>query len=280
MKNSIYTCLWFEDQAEAAANFYCSVFKNSKITFKNRWLVNFELNGQKFMCLNGDTKFKINPSISFFVVCETVAEVDEIWNKLLDSGSVLMPIDKYEWSERYGWLQDRYGVNWQLSFGKIKDVGQKFTPTLMFVKEKAGKAEEAIQFYTSIFNNSSTIGIMRYSAEDQDIEGYIKHAQFTLDSHVFMAMDSSAEHNFSFNEAVSIVVECENQEKIDYFWSKLTGEGGKEGVCGWLKDKFGVSWQIVPSILGELMANPDRAERVIQAVMQMKKLDITKMENA
>lgn len=269
----------FNGQAEAAATFYCSIFKDAKITTKNSVVVNFELSGEKFMCLNGPG-IKINPSISFFVVCETLTEVDETWSKLLDKGSVLMPLDKYDWSERYGWLQDQYGVNWQLSYGKLADVGQKYTPTLMFVKEQTGKAEQAIQFYTSIFEHSSISGVLKYSAGDHDVEGHVKHAQFILDNHVFMAMDSSAAHDFSFNEGVSIVVECKTQERIDYFWDKLTSEGGEEGVCGWLKDRFGVSWQIAPSALEELMADPVRAERVIQAVMKMKKIDIATLQNA
>lgn len=140
MTNQLYPCLWFDGQAKAAAEFYCSVFKNSKITTDTPMVVNFELNGQKFMGLNGGPHFK-------------------------------------------------------------------------------------------------------------------------------------------FNEAVSFVVNCENQEEIDYYWNKLT-EGGQESQCGWLKDKFGLSWQIVPSILGKLMTDPEKAPRVMQAFMQMKKFDIEKLMNA
>lgn len=251
MNNAIYPCLWFDGQAEAAAAFYCSVFTNSEITVNTPMVVNFKLDGQKFMGLNGGPNFKINPSISFFVVCETEDEIDQAWGKLQNGGWILMPLDKYEWSEKYGWVQDRFGVSWQLFLGKKDDVGQKIAPTLMFVKEQCGKAEQAIRFYTSIFDNSNINGILKYSNEDHDVEGYVKHAQFTLNNQVFMAMDSSAEHAFTFNEAVSMVVECKTQEEIDYYWTKLS-EGGREDRCGWLKDKFGVSWQIVPSIIGEL----------------------------
>lgn len=279
MKNSIYPCLWFNNEAEAAANFYCSVFKNSEIILKSPLVVNFILYGQRFMGLNGGPAFKKNPSISFFVLCETVEETNQTWDKLKDGGSVLMPIDKYPWSERYGWVQDRFGVSWQLYLGQMKDVGQKFTPSLMFVKEKSGKAEEAVHFYTSIFENSSINGISKYTAEDADVEGYVKHAQFKINDHVFMAMDSSAEHAFSFNEGISIVVACKTQEEIDYYWNKLL-EGGKESQCGWLEDKFGVSWQIVPDILDELMSDPVKFERVMQEVMKMRKLDIQTMVDA
>ena len=141
MTNQIYPCLWFDGQAQAAAKFYCSVFKNSKITADNQMVVTFELNGKKFMGLNGGPVFK-------------------------------------------------------------------------------------------------------------------------------------------FNEAVSFVVDCETQEEIDYYWEKLTSEGGSEGQCGWLKDKFGVSWQIVPTILPKLLSDPNKAQRVVGEYMKMKKFDIRKLENA
>lgn len=280
MIQPIYPCLWFDGQAKAAAEFYCSVFSNSKITTDTDLVVGFELNVQKFMGLNGGPKFKINPSISFYVVCETEEEVNAAWEKLLEGGSVLMELDKYNWSERYGWVQDRFGVNWQLSYGKLKDVGQKFTPTLMFVGKQHGRAEEAINFYTSVFDNSSTVGVLRYTAEDNDVAGTIKHAQFKLNGNVFMAMDSGHDHQFQFNEGISLVVNCETQQEIDYYWNKLTSEGGQESMCGWLKDKFGVSWQIVPAILGKLMSDPLKAPRVVEAFMKMKKFDIEKLVNA
>jgi predicted 3-demethylubiquinone-9 3-methyltransferase (glyoxalase superfamily) len=279
MNNLIYPCLWFNGKAKEAAEFYCSVFNNSHITTDTPIVVTFESAGQKFMCLNGGPGFKINPSISFFKICETEKEVDKLWERLTDGGYVLMPLDKYEWSEKYGWVQDQFGVSWQLAWGKTEDVGQIFTPTLMFTGEQSGKAEQAIEFYTTVFKNSSVTGILKYTAEDQDVEGTVKHAQFNLGKNLMMAMDSSLPHNFGFNEALSLVVECHNQEEIDYYWLKLT-EGGTESMCGWLKDKFGVSWQIVPAILGKLMRDQNRAPRVMQKFRQMKKFNIEELENA
>lgn len=279
MKKSIYPCLWFDGKAKEAANFYTSVFNRSKITSGNDIVVTFESSGQKFMCLNGGPQFVINPSISFFVVCETPEEVDAAWSKLVDGGSVLMALGKYDWSEKYGWVQDRFGVNWQLSYGKMEDVGQKFTPTLMFTGRRHGKAEEAVHHYTSVFRNSSIVGIMKYSDNDTDVEGTVKHAQFKLGDNVFMAMDSSMDHEFSFNEGISLVVECENQQEIDYFWDTLTREG-EESMCGWLKDKYGVSWQIIPEVLNQLMSDPERSGAVAQAFLQMKKFDIAKLMQA
>jgi len=279
MNNIIYPCLWFNGNAKEAATFYCSVFSNTQITSENPFVVTFDSAGQKFMCLNGGPQFTFNPSISFFVLLENEEELDNAWNALLEGGSVLMPLGKYDWSRKYGWLQDRFGLNWQLSFGKIQEVGQRFTLTLMFTGEQNGNAEKAVQFYTSVFDNSSVVGILRYGKDEGDKEGNVKHAQFKLGDTVFMAMDSSISHAFSFNEAISFVVDCKTQREIDYFWSKLS-EGGSEGQCGWLKDRFGVSWQVVPTILGKLMSTPGKSERVMQAFMKMKKFDIAALEEA
>lgn len=279
MKKTIYPCLWFNGNASEAAHFYCSVFKDSHIVDENPLVVTLESSGEKFMCLNGGREFSINPSVSFFVVCESIEEVDMYWKILTEGGMEMMPLDKYPWSERYAFIQDRLGASWQLSYGKMEDVGQKFTPTLMFTESKAGKAEEAISFYTSVFDPSSVTGIMRYEAGDGDKEGTVKHAQFKLGDYVMMAMDSSLAHGFEFNEGISLVVECDTQEQIDYYWTRLT-EGGSEGQCGWLKDQYGVSWQIVPAILGQLMSDPERSQRVVEAFMKMKKFEIGKLLEA
>lgn len=275
----IYPCLWFDGKAKEAAEYYCSVLDDTVITAENNVVVNFESAGQRFMCLNGGPEFKINPSISFYVICKSEEEIDRLWKSFLEGGSVLMPLDKYEWSRKYGWVSDRYGVNWQLSFGGIEELSQKISPVLMFTGNQNGRAEEALKFYISVFKNSKIKGIARYLKGENDVEGTIKHAQFILENKVFMTMDSSFSHQFSFNEAVSLVVECKTQKEIDYYWDRLT-EGGEEVQCGWLKDRFGISWQIFPTVLGQLMGDPSRAERVMAAVLKMKKLDIEKLINA
>ncbi len=277
MKNKLYPCLWFDGKAKEAATYYSEIFEDSKIVSENPLVVMFELNGIQFMGLNGGPQFKINPSISFFAYCDSIEEIDKKWNHLSEGGSVMMALDNYPWSEKYGWCQDKFGVNWQ--FMMNKDAVQKIVPALMFTKNQSGKAEEAINFYTGIFKNADVKLISRYEKGEHDVEGYIKHAQFTLNNQLFVAMDSSGPHEFTFNEGVSIVVPCDNQEEIDYYWNKLT-EGGEESQCGWLKDKYGVSWQIVPSILGKLMSDPERREKVIKAFMPMKKFDIETLEKA
>jgi predicted 3-demethylubiquinone-9 3-methyltransferase (glyoxalase superfamily) len=278
MKNSIYPCIWFDGNAREAADLYCDTFGNSAVKSENPMVVIFELNGQKFMGLNGGPMFKPNPSISFFANCETPEEIETKWAALSEGGMIMMPLDYYPWSkEKYGLCQDKFGVSWQVMQAPIG--GMKFVPALMFTQEKAGHAEDAMNFYTSIFDDAKITSISRYLPNEPDVEGTIKHAQFTLNGQYFVAFDSSAQHQFKFNEGVSLVVECDTQAEIDYFWSKLT-EGGSESQCGWLKDKYGVSWQIVPTILAELMGDAEKSPRVIEAFMQMKKFDIKKLIEA
>ena len=276
MKNDLYPCLWFNGQAKEAANFYASAFDDSKITSENPIVVMFELNGMKFMGLNGGPQFNINPSISFFVFCDNREEVEKKWNILSEGGNVLMALDKYPWSEMYGWCQDKFGVNWQLMIGENE---QKILSAFMFTQENSGRAEEAINFYTSIFDDSKINMLSKYEKGEPDTEGYIKHAQFTINGQRFVAMDSSGPHKFTFNEGLSIVVPCDMQTQIDYYWEKLS-DGGEKSQCGWLKDKFGVSWQIVPAVLGKLMGNPEKREKVMGVVMKSKKFDIAELENA
>lgn len=283
MKHNIHPCLWYDGNAKTAAEFYCSLFPNSKITTDTPLVVNFNLDGQKFMGLNGGPTFKPNPSISFFVISESNDEINELYKQLSEGGMVMMPLDKYDWSEQYAFIQDRYGLSWQIMKGKYSDVNQKITPCFLFTDERFGKAEESVKFYTGIFPGSSVSGILLYQEnEGAQVKGKVKHSQYIIDDKVFMAMDGAGEHKFGFNEAVSFVVECSNQEEVDYYWDKLTADGGQESMCAWLKDKFGVSWQIVPAKLGELIGSPDKekAGRAMQAMLKMKKIIITDLEKA
>lgn len=297
-KQKIIPHLWFDDQAEEAVNFYTSLFEDSTTGNINRYgeagkevhgqeagtvmTVDFELAGYKMIALNGGPHFTFTPAISFFVTCETETEVDRLWQKLSEGGTPLMPLDKYDWSEKYGWVQDRYGLTWQISLGKLEDVhGQKITPSLMYV-DKNGQAEEAINLYTSLFDDSSITGLMRYGPSEDQPEGNVMHAQFRLNNgEVFMAMDSSPENaDFTFNEAVSLLIQCGTQEEIDHFWDLSAVPEAEQ--CGWLKDKFGVSWQIAPEQLSDMLndSDSDKVARVTEAFLQMKKFDIQKLKEA
>lgn len=295
--NKITPCLWFDDRAEEAANFYTSLFEGSAVNNTSYYgkagyeahhheagsilTVDFELCGQPFMILNGGPHFSFTPAISFFVNCQTAGEVDELWGQLSESGTPLMPLDSYPFSEKYGWIQDKYGLSWQLIL-REEESDQKIVPSLMFVGEQAGRAEEAMNFYTEVFDNSKIGGIARYGANQApDKEGTVMYADFTLLNQRFAAMDSAQDHAFTFNEAVSLVVNCKTQDEIDYYWRKLSAHPDAE-QCGWLKDKFGVSWQIVPESVGRMFSDhhSDEYGRVMNAMLQMKKLDLKALEDA
>ena len=282
--------LWFDDNAEEAVNFYVSIFGNSKAGSVTRYgeagpglkgtvlTVQFELEGQEFTALNGGPHFKFTPAVSFYVACETTQEVDKLWEKLSEGGTVLMPLDKYPFSEKFGWVADKFGLSWQLN---LANFAQKITPCLMFVGEQNGKAEEAMNFYVSQFKDSSIDRIERYAAGEGGTEGKVKHGVFSLVEQKFIAMDGGTEHPFTFNEAISFVVNCKTQQEVDEFWYKLS-EGGQESQCGWLKDKFGLSWQVVPTVLIEMLQDkdPEKANRVMEAVLKMTKIDIATLQRA
>lgn len=283
--------LWFDKEAKEAAKLYVSTLKNSAIKSMasiqdtpsgTADLLTIELAGQEFMLINAGPLFTFNPSVSFLIACETKEEVDAVWGKLSPGGMALMELGAYPFSERYVWLQDRYGLSWQVMFMGDRRISQKITPTLMFVGEQCGNAEPAISLYTSIFGHTRVGDVLRYGkGEEPDKEGTVKHADFVLEGQQFAAMDSALAHQFAFNEAISLIVNCETQEEIDHYWSKLSAVPEAE-QCGWLKDKFGFSWQIVPTIMAEMLESGDaqRVARVTEAFLKMKKFDIAALTRA
>ena len=283
--------LWFDTQARAAAEFYTSVFKESAIKSTTTLydtpsgsvdVVTIDLWGHEFMLISAGPLFKFNPAVSFLVACATRKEVDELWKKLSAQGTVLMELDAYQFSERYGWVEDSYGLSWQVMFMGDRPIRQTITPVLMFTGKFCGKAEEAIEFYTRVFRDTRRGEIVLYGkAEEPDLPGTVKYADFVLENLWFAAMESAQAHGFGFNEAVSFMVKCDTQNEIDYYWEKLSAVPEAE-QCGWLKDKYGVSWQIVPAVMDEMLSNPDRAriDRVTQAFLKMKKFDLAQLKKA
>lgn len=282
--------LWFDKEAKEAAAFYATLFPDSRIgniatipgtPSGDCDVVSFTLAGQEFMAISAGPYFTFNPAISFSTVFGNEREIDAAWHKLIEGGKALMEYQRYPWATKYGWLQDRYGLSWQLSWSEHHRMEQLITPMLMFTGDNAGKAKEAIAYYTGIFPHSTTDVLTAYEKGENDTEGFLKHARFTLCGQGFMAMDSSARHNFTFNEAVSLVVRCDTQEEIDRYWKKLSAVPESE-QCGWLKDKYGVSWQIVPTAMKEMLASGDakKIARVTQAFLKMKKFDVATLERA
>lgn len=283
--------LWFDKEAGEAATFYTSIFKDSKIkdttTLHNTpsgtvEMITIELSDQEFRLLSAGPLFKFTPAVSFLVACNTKEEVDGLWKNLSKGGTALMELGEYPFSEKYGWILDRYGLSWQLMFTGDRKIKQQITPTLMFVGDVCGKAEESINFYASVFHNAEVGDILRYGKDERpDKEGTVKHAAFTLEGQEFAAMDSAYAHDFTFNEAISFMVHCDTQEELDYYWGKLS-EDPKAEQCGWLKDKYGLSWQIVPTVMDEMLKDNDkkRIARVIEAFLKMKKFDINALKRA
>lgn len=304
--------LWFDTQAKEAAQFYVSAFGNllagastqengskieSTITLHDTPsgdvdLVWFELLGHSFMAISAGPHFKINPSISFMVNFDPSRDkrarenLDDLWDKLSEAGTVLMPLGEYPFSKRYGWIEDKFGVTWQLILTDPEgEPRPNIIPSLLFVGDVCGKAEEATEFYLSVFKNSRGGELVRFPkgmpAKQSHIEGNIMFTDFMLEDVWFAAMDSAEEHNFSFNEAISLVVNCDTQQEIDHYWKKLSADPKAE-QCGWIKDKFGLSWQIVPRIMDEMLRNGTReqVDRVTQAFLPMKKIVISDLQKA
>ncbi len=301
--------LWFDQEAKQAAQFYTSIFPHSRITnvttihnvpspSGDSDVVAFELSGQPLMAISGGPDFKFNPSVSFIVNFDPSRDrdaresIDAVWDKLSQGGAVLMPLQEYPFSRRYGWLQDKYGLSWQLILtNPAGEERPEIVTSLMFGGAVSGKAEQAIGFYLSIFRDSpfnsdragSKMGaLMRYGAgQEPDKEGTVMFADFKLSDTWLAAMDSARDQRFAFNEAVSLLIPCETQKELDYFWDKLSADPKAE-QCGWLKDRYGVSWQVWPTAMGEMMAQgtPEQIARVTQAFLPMKKFELAKLEEA
>ncbi len=277
MNKSMYPCIWCNHDARVMADFYVGTFPDSRVVDENQAVVVFTVNNQRIMLLNGGDMFNPTPTIALRYLTSEEAEIEDIYRKLRDGGKDLIPLNEYSFSKRYAWVEDRFGMTWQLYTSKKEDIIQKIVPTLMFVDKNNGKAEEAMNFYTSIFPDSNLKTIQRYTSDGQEeTPGNIEHGQFVLNNFLMMIKDSSYPHSFNFSEGISMVVECNTQEEIDTYWGLLTREGGEGGTCGWLKDKYGMNWQIVPATIDKLMRSP----KVQKAMMGMQKLDIQLLRKA
>lgn len=289
--HKIMTHLWFDKEAGAAGEFYLKVFKNSRLLSRRTIpgtpsgdvdSLTLEVENLNLMLLSAGPYFKINPSISFMISCKSKEEVKYYWDSFIDGGEVMMPLDKYDFSEYYGWVQDKFGVSWQIMDVGNQEIESKIRPAIMFVGDNAGKAEEALNFYVSIFRNSEIKTISRYGESfPPNTPEMINFAEFILEGQSFSIMDSAFQHEFLLNEAISFIINCEDQDEIDYYWEKLSAVPEAE-QCGWIKDKYGLSWQITPSVMNDMMNDSDEEKlaRVTEAFLKMKKFDLAELERA
>ncbi len=287
---SIVPHLWFDNKAREAATFYAGLFDTSGITasavFRNTpsgdtEVIRFNLAGQPFEAISAGPYFAFNPSISLMVSLESAEKVDALWRALSEGGTALMPLDEYPFGPRYGWIQDRYGLSWQLMLERGAPK-RRIRPDLLFAGDSCGRAEEAVRFYVGLFENSAVEFVSHYGAgEVASPAARVNYASFRLLGEEFVAMDHAAGGDFAFNEAFSFIVYCDTQREIDDLWAKLSAVPDAE-ACGWLKDQFGVSWQIVPRALTDMISSGDEAgiQRVTEAFLQMKKFDIAALERA
>ena len=285
MNNNIFPCLWFDGNGKEAADFYCELFGGT-ISADTPVVLNIDLFGQKLMFLNGGPQFEKNASVSFTILCETEEELQKYWTQISENGNVLTELSEDLRSKKYGWVRDQFGVTWQLNFSGNQD-DQKIIPTLMFVHQNNGKAKQAREFYTSIFPNSSIGGVLNHNTgggnQKAEVGGNLHRADFKIDHYSMICMENSHEYQFNFNEGISMVVMTDDQKETDHLWNSLIQNGGKPSMCGWLIDQFGLSWQIVPKRLLELMNDfeqPDKAQNVIIAMLSMEKIIISDLEEA
>jgi predicted 3-demethylubiquinone-9 3-methyltransferase (glyoxalase superfamily) len=281
--------LWFDHDAAQAAELYVKAIPGSRIVSRSSLggtpsgeveILRLSLAGYEIQILGAGPEFRVNPSLSFMVNCASAAEVDKIYTALKDGGSEMMPLGTYPFSERYVWLADRYGVSWQINFIKSRPVSDAIVPAQMFTGPNAGHAAQALDFYTKAFGGETVLVAKYGPGMEPNGAEMISHASFVLKGQSFALMDSAYDNSFAFNEAVSYVVYCDSQAEIDRYWSTLSAVPEAE-ACGWLKDRFGFSWQIVPRQLETLMSgDPARTQRVSQAFLKMKKFDIAMLEAA
>ncbi|SDC01641.1 Glyoxalase superfamily enzyme, possibly 3-demethylubiquinone-9 3-methyltransferase [Raineyella antarctica] len=285
--------LWFDHNAEEAVSFYTSVFPDARIVGTMNYptevpdfqkdlagqpvTINFELLGFRFIAINAGPEFSFTPAISFFVGFSTADDpqarehLQELWAALADGGEVLMPLSDYPFSPHYGWVQDKYGVSWQLILGNAEgDRRPPIVPCLMFGHTAQNRAREALEYYASVFPDSHIGQLVPYPEATEAAEaGSVMFGDVDLAGVWIAAMDSGVPQPSTFSEAVSFAVVCEDQAEIDRYWEQLSKVPEAE-QCGWCKDQFGVSWQVVPSNEPELLARPGAWDHL----MEMKKLVI------
>lgn len=292
--------LWFDKEGREAAEFYISAFGDGKIISSvilkdtpggDSESVTFEILGTRFMSISAGPIFRPNPSISFMVNFDpskdssAAEKLESAWNKLMEGGNALMDLGEYPFSKKYGWVEDKYGVSWQLILTNPEgEERPAIMPSLLFVGDVCGKAEAALDHYAAVFKDTRKGTIVHYSEgmEPEKSENLMFGEVMIEGGNWIIAMDSaSPEHKFGFTEGVSLIVNCDTQEEIDYYWEKLSAVPLAE-QCGWLKDKFGISWQISATRLDEMMSNgtPEQIARVVQTFLPMKKIDIATIEKA
>lgn len=275
MINHLYPCIWFDNNAKEAVAFYQSVFRNTELLGETSVVSTLAIEGTKFMFMNGGNDYQPGPAVSYFVYCGGDEEIERLYKTLSENGTIMMPLGKYEWTSKYAFISDRFGVAWQLDIDPINSA-QKIVPTFLFANNKMLQIKSAINFYSSVFPKSRVLLEAPYPENSNLPEHTVLFAQFKLNDFLFNATSSNRSHDFDFTRGNFFTIECETQEEIDHYWDKL-GENGHYDSCGWLADQYSISWRIIPSILPQLMRDTDKAQRIAEVILSSQKIEIDKL---
>lgn len=282
--------LCFDNQAEEAVKFYTSVFDQSEITREIRYpkpnvesvAYDFTIENQAFAAFNGDSDFKMTPSFSLMISLDTAEEVDTLYAKLAKGGKDLMPLDAYPFSDRYAWVEDQFGLSWQIMLAPDVPKNHKIRVSLLFAGQYCGQAEQALKDYATIFQMAAPGHINYYQkGEAQDGRAKVNYAELNVGDQQLVFMDHGFGSDEEFSEAISFLIVAGAQSEVDYYWDKLSAHEESEAM-GWLKDSHGISWQVVPQAYLQIMetANEEQKKRVLDALFKMKKMDVARLENA
>lgn len=292
--------LWFDHNAAEAAAFYARVLPDTRVTGVQHYpveglpefqlefagkelIVEFEVAGHRFVAINAGPEFPVTTSASFMLNFDPSRDdaarehLDAVWAGLSKGGRVLMPLDAYPFSPHYGWVQDRYGVGWQLILTDPEGEPRPFViPNLLFGGPVQNRAGEALERYASVFPGARVGMVATYPEQvGPAVPGSVMFGEVELLGQWFALMDAAVEQQDSFTCGVSFMIECADQAELDRYWAALS-EVPEAEQCGWCADRFGLSWQVVPENLGELM----RAPGAYQRLLAMKKIDLAALRGA
>lgn len=292
--------IWFNGNAQEAVEWYVDIFGGESRIIETAHYpetseegladfqqelagkvlsIDFQLGDMRFVAINAGNEFRPNAAISFMVNFDPSRDdkaqenLDVLWAKLNTSGAtVRMPLDTYDFSQHYGWAEDKYGVNWQLILTDPDGEPRPFIiPSLMFAGPVLGRTQEAREYYASVFEDSKLGDVYRYPETNEIfIRDQIMWSELQLAGQWFVMNDGGPQQDFTFSEGVSLAVMCKDQTEIDYYWDKLSAQPEFE-QCGWCKDQFGVSWQIVPHDVNELM----KRSGAYKVMMEQKKIELS-----
>lgn len=281
MTRPIMPAFWCTGTMAEQARAYAALFPGATIDGQDpgAWApgapgATLALDGCAVQLIDGGPMYAPTPAISLFVQRPDEGGVRALWDGLAEGGAVLMPLDAWPWARLFGWVQDRWGVTWQVNLGPLDEVGQAVLPYLTFAGPAAGRVRAALDLYARAFPDLRVDGIHDHDGSGPDPAGTVMHAQVRLRGGTMMLSESAQGHDWGFTPGTSLSVACEDQAQVDRLWD-LFLEGGKPQRCGWLTDAFGVSWQIVPQVLADIMARgtPDQKARAVAAFLPMEKLD-------